>query len=320
MVQALYSPSSSSVSRSGVDLPHRPLTVQEIESMVEGLFLAASARDILPNRPALVGFPLDRTCTYRSGVGLAPSAIRRASNSIESYSPFLDRDLLDCPFADLGDLGLESAHLDRSLRDIEERVNQVVEGIGVPVCMGGEHTITLPIVTVLHRSHPDMVVIHLDAHADLRDQYEGSPINHATVMRRVCDVVGGESLVQLGIRAGTRAEFRWMKENGTLLEWGPGAEKNLFRRTEDRPIYLSLDLDVLDPAALPGTGNPEAGGWTYQDMERFLWCINRFNLIGADVVELNPDLDQSEMSSITSAKILRELLLATGGDLFHVNS
>jgi agmatinase len=272
-------------------------------------FLACDAQEPVPNTPVILGCPLDVTATFRSGSEGAPAAIRAASDSIETYSPLLDGDLEDLRCADLGDVRLGGIPLAAALDRIETGVTAILERSAIPVCLGGEHTITLPIVRALRRFSDDFVVLHLDAHSDLRDTYEGSPINHATVMRRITEMIGPERLVQLGIRAGTREEFAWMRTHRTCMEWSPGKERALRERIDERPVYVSLDLDVLDPAYFPGTGNPEAGGWGYQDVERLLLTLERVNLIGADVVELNPRLDSSQVSSITAAKIVRELLL-----------
>ncbi|MCA1960850.1 MAG: agmatinase [Desulfomonile sp.] len=280
--------------------------------MTRHLFLEAAGVKAIPGRPALLGMPLDVTSTYRRGSADAPSAIRVSSDSIESYSPFLDRDLLDAPFADLGDVFVESSSLEETLAAIREMTALVMTASAFPLCLGGEHTIALPVVEALNEVHPDLIVVHADAHTDLREHYEGNPINHATVMRRIAEIVGPDRLIQLGIRSGTKEEFAWMRRHATILQWGPAAERDLLRRIGDRPVYLSFDLDVLDPVCFPGTGNPEPGGWFYADVERLLFALDRVHLVAADVVELNPRVDPSEVSTITAARIVRELLLILG--------
>jgi agmatinase len=218
-------------------------------------------------------------------------------------------DLLDFPFSDLGDLNLAGEFMEGALDDIQSAVSGLLEKGVRPLCLGGEHTVTLPVIKALKRVHPELVVLHLDAHSDLRDEYEGSFLNHATVMRRVHEVLGEDRLIQLGIRAGTKEEFSWMRENRTLMQWGPAADKTLLKRVDGRPVHVTLDVDVLDPACLPATGNPEAGGWFYRDLEVFFLAMRRVNLVAADVVELNPGLDAAEVGAITAAKIVRELLL-----------
>jgi agmatinase len=275
-------------------------------------FLGYSSRQALAGRPAILGCPLDMTSTYRSGSAAAPAATRAVSDSIETYSPLLDMDLADSPFADLGDLDLGGDSLEQALDKIQQAVSSLLAKGVRPLCLGGEHLVTLPIIKALKPIHPDAMVIHLDAHSDLRDQYEGMILNHATVMRRVHEVMGPDRLIQLGIRAGTKEEFSWMRQNGTLMQWGPASDKALLKRVDGRPVYLTLDIDVLDPACVVGTGNPESGGWFYRDLEDFLLAVQRLELVGADVVELNPGLDVAEVGAITTAKIVRELLLLLG--------
>lgn len=275
-------------------------------------FLGCASREVLPGAPAILGCPLDVTSTYRAGSAAAPAAIRAASDSIETYSPLLDLDLLDLPFSDLGDLDLHGDLLEAGLDKIHSTVSRLLAREARLLCLGGEHTVTLPIIKALKPVCPDAIIVHLDAHSDLRDEYDGSFLNHATVMRRVQEVMGADRLIQLGIRAGTKEEFSWMRQNCTLVQWGPSADKTLLKRVDGRPVYVTLDIDVLDPACLPGTGNPESGGWFYRDLEVFFLALQRMNLVAADVVELNPGLDTVEVGAITAAKIVRELLLLLG--------
>ncbi len=280
--------------------------------MTRAGFLSSHGSQPIPGAPALLGLPLDMTCTYRSGCADGPRAVRAASDSIETYSPCFDRDLLETPFSDLGDCDVSDAPLMDALDAIAGAVREIRAAGAIPLCIGGEHTVSLPLVACLKEHHPDLVVIHADAHTDLRDHYEGSPINHATVMRRVAELLGPGSLVQLGIRSGTREEFRWMSEQGSLEPWTDGTGHGLRERIAERPVYLSFDIDVLDPSCMPGTGNPEPGGWDYHSVERLLRVLDTVRLVGADVVELSPGLDPSDVSAVTTAKIIRELILILG--------
>ncbi len=277
--------------------------------MTKPSFLESHGSVVIKDRPAIFGCPLDQTSTFRSGSDKAPDSIRESSESIESYSPYRDKDLEDVEFADLGDLDFTGKTMEESLDLIESQCIKIIEDGGIPFALGGEHTVTLPVVRALDKLQDDFFLIHLDAHTDLREDYEGAKFNHATVVRRVADLIGPERLIQLGIRSGTQKEFLWMKQNQTLHVWDDGCEKHILKRLNGRKAYLTLDLDVLDPACLPGTGNPEAGGWFYHDLERFFRMLTHVDLIGADVVELNPSLDRSGMSSILASKIVRELLL-----------
>ncbi len=275
-------------------------------------FLGSSSRELLTGSTALFGCPLDLTSTYRKGTGEAPQQIRLASDSIETYSPLLDRDLSDTPFCDLGDLELSGLSIEAALEKIRAIAARILENGAKPCCIGGEHTLTFPIVQEIKGVYPEILMLHIDAHSDLRESYEGSSTNHATVIKLVSDLVGSDRLVQLGIRAGTREEFDWMRENGTLMQWTRGYQKEFRRRIADLPVYLSLDLDVLDPSCLPGTGNPESGGWFYEDMEILFRILDGVNLVATDIVELNPTLDPTGASSIITAKIVREILLILG--------
>ncbi|MDQ1240264.1 MAG: Agmatinase [Thermodesulfobacteriota bacterium] len=272
-------------------------------------FIGSKFRRIIPGSPVLIGCPLDLTTTYRHGCDDAPSAIRASSYSLETFSPFFWRDLEDLSFGDVGDLSFVGLRMEDGLALIEEAVCDGLAKGGLPLCMGGEHTITLPIVRALESQKPGFVVLHLDAHTDLRQHYDGTGVNHATVIRRIAEVVGSDRLIQMGIRSGTREEWLWMRDHGTLLQWEALSDAVLDRRIGGRPVYLTLDLDVFDPACMPATGNPESGGWFYADFERLLRKLQRHDVLGADVVELNPRLDPSEASSIMAAKILREILI-----------
>ncbi|MFH0958849.1 MAG: agmatinase [Pseudomonadota bacterium] len=277
--------------------------------MSQSVFLGSHSSEVIKNRPAIIGCPLDVTSTYRKGSEVAPQAIRICSESIETYCPRLDRDLSDYPFADLGDLKLNGATLESKLSEIHNNILDILDRGGTPLALGGEHTLTLPIIQAFKKRHNEFVLLHLDAHSDLRESYEGQTINHATVIRRAVELIGPKNLIQLGIRSGTREEFLWIRDHGVMSSFEPGQEKILIRRIDRRPVYLSLDLDVLDPSCFPGVGNPEPGGWSYQLMERFICFLKKLDVIGIDVVELMPEIDKSEVSSITAAKIIRSLLL-----------
>ena len=272
-------------------------------------FLAAESDSIIPGKPALLGCPLDLTSTYRSGLNFSTQAIREASDSIETYSPLFEKDLEDLPFADVGDLDFTYDSIEASITKIADSVTDILVENGKPLIFGGEHTISLGVIQALIKKYPSLKIVHLDAHTDLRNDYEGAELNHSTVMKRISEIVPPSNIVQLGIRSGTKAEFQWMKQHQTLLEWTPGSEKILLDRLGDNPTHITLDLDVFDPACLPGTGNPESGGWFYVDMERFLRASRFLNIVCIDVLELNPTLDSSGNSSVLAAKLIRELLI-----------
>ena len=255
-----------------------------------------------PGALILCGAPYDATASFRGGSRFAPEAIRWASDSIETYSPLLDRDLEAVPFTDAGDLpveGLEPAAMVKVLRRLTVP--------GLPFVLGGEHTITLGAVQALTPRYPDLVVLHWDAHTDLRDEFEGERICHATVMRRLLD--GGCPLVQLGIRAGTREEFEMARRRSLHLSRDVLPPPPLRDSLAGRPLYLSVDVDVLDPAVVPGTGNPEPDGSRYADLVAALRTLTSHRVVGLDLVELSPPCDPGGASAIVAASLVREMIL-----------
>ncbi len=264
----------------------------------------------------LLGCPLEETVTFRPGARNGPASIRSASQGLERYSPPLDRDLEEISVCDLGDLDLPPADsrgdegVAPLLSHIRERAAGVLADDKRLLVLGGEHLLTLPLVEATLQRHPDLVVVQLDAHADLRDNCEGRKLSHATVMRRVTELEEGVVLFQVGIRSGTRKEIELARRSIQVQPCDVATLFELLDGVSPRSIYLSLDLDVLDPGTLPGTGTPEPGGWTFQDLESVLHRLGRHKVVGGDVVELSPDLDPSGISAVTAARCVREILLA----------
>jgi agmatinase len=255
------------------------------------------------------GLPYDRTASFRRGSRFGPDAIRWASDSIETYNPLLDRDLEGVPFVDQGDLDV--GHLDP-----EAMVEAVRRGLPpcVPLVLGGEHTITLGVVEALTPRHPDLAVIQWDAHTDLRDEYDGRRVAHATVMRRLVDA--GVPLVQLGIRAGTRVEFELARTRAMCCARDVAVPAEVLARLEGRPLYLTVDIDVLDPSEAPGTGNPEPMGATYRQLLDALRSLAPHHVVGMDVVEVAPPWDSTGRTAVLAASLVREMILlfaAPGG-------
>jgi agmatinase len=250
----------------------------------------------------IYGVPYDATSSFRRGSRLGPEAIRWASNSIETYSPALERDLETVVFADAEDLDLDGLAPAAMVRAIRRQVT-----LGVPFLLGGEHTLTLGAVQSLTQRYPDLIVVQWDAHTDLRDEYLGERVCHATVMRRLLD--GGCPLIQLGIRAGTREEFALAQQRSLYLSREVQAPADLLDRLGDRPLYLSVDIDVLDPSIAPGTGNPEPAGATYADLVTALRGLAGRRVVGMDLVEVSPPFDPSGLTSIVAASLAREMIL-----------
>lgn len=259
----------------------------------------------------MIGLPYDGTCSNKPGTRFAPQAMRNASWGLEEYSPIADRDFNDVKFFDAGDLEFPLGSRDKSLQMIEDNVRQVLKDGKKSFGIGGEHLVTLPQIKAYKEKYPDLVVIHFDAHCDLREDYLGEKLSHACVIRRVVEIVGKENLYQIGIRSGEIDEFRWMRENNTLLTSKEKAEK-IFENLKDKPIFITLDIDVLDPSIMSGTGTQEAGGMTFNELIDWLLLIRRNNVVGMDLLELSPDYDPSGVSTATAAKVAREMLIYFG--------
>lgn len=266
-------------------------------------FLAARAPGTVPGLvPTVVGVPYDATSSFRQGSRWGPAAIRHASESIETYSPLIDRDLDDVPFVDGGDLDVEGLEPPAMVRAVRRHL-----GPGLPFLLGGEHTITLGAVQALVALYHDLAVIQWDAHTDLRATYEGREIGHATVMRRILD--GGVPVVQLGIRAGTREEFALAGERSLYISRGALLPDPLLDALRPRPLYLSVDIDVLDPSVAPGTGNPEPDGASYAELLEGLRSLSGHRIAGMDLVEVAPPWDSGGRTAVIAATLVREMLL-----------
>lgn len=260
----------------------------------------------------IFGAPFDSTTSYRPGTRFASKTMRGESYGIETYSPYQDRDLEDIAVFDGGDLELPFGNTIRVLEEIEACAAQVVKDGKLPVMIGGEHLVTLGAVRAALQKFPDLHVIQLDAHADLRENYLGERLSHATVMRRIWDLTGDGRLFQFGIRSGEKSEFEFAKNHTFLNKFNFADLDKIVERLSGKPVYFTLDLDVLDPSAFPGTGTPEAGGVSFPELLNAILQISKLNIIGCDINELSPVYDQSGVSTAIACKILREILLAFG--------
>jgi agmatinase len=263
-------------------------------------------------RIVLYGAPFDSTTSFRPGARFGPSAMRHESFGLETYSPYQDADLTDCAVFDSGDLELCFGSAEMALSDIEARAETIFADGKLPLLLGGEHLVTLGAVRAAVRRHPDLHIIHFDAHADLRDDYLGARLSHACVLRRCHDLLGDGRIHQFCIRSGEREEFRFAKAHTDLHPFDfAGLEETIQQLREmGVPVYFTIDLDCLDPSAFPGTGTPEAGGVSFVQLLQAIRTVCTADVIGADVNELAPMLDQSGVSTATACKVLRELLLA----------
>src|SRR5438270_635623 len=263
---------------------------------------------------AFFGAPLDATTSFRSGTGAGPGAVRRLSDSLETYSPALDRDLEDLILVDLGDIDLGGAEVEEAVEAIADTMVEAATTARLPVMLGGEHTVSLGGFRGIRRIHTDAILVQLDAHADLRATYGGRALTHATWAYHAGAEFGFDSIVQLGLRSGAREEWpRTRDTNWSARELElPDAVR---ARISDRPVYLTVDIDVLDPSAAPGTGCPEPGGATFAELEAFLHGLAGLRVVAMDVVEVAPALDPSEITAAAAAKIVRDrvLLFGAGG-------
>jgi agmatinase len=257
----------------------------------------------------LFGAPFDGTTSYRPGTRFASAAIRNESYGIETYSPYLDKDLLDKKIFDAGDLEFGFGNTERVLSSIEKLTEQILEDHKKPLMVGGEHLVTLGSVRAIIKKYPDLHIIHFDAHADLRDDYLGEKLSHASVMRRCHELVGDDKIYQFGIRSGDRDEFLWAKDHVFTQKFNLDKLDKVVEVLQGKPVYLTIDLDVLDPSVFPGTGTPEAGGVTFMELIQALNKVFKLNIVAMDMNELSPVYDQSGASTALACKLLRELLL-----------
>ena len=260
----------------------------------------------------IFGAPYDSTTSFRPGTRFGPSAVRTESFGIETYSPYQDRDLADdARVCDAGDLELPFGAPDRALEMIEAKADEILAAGKRPFLVGGEHLVTLGAVRAAARRHPGLRIIHFDAHADLREDYLGVTLSHACVMRRCHDLLGDGRIWQFGIRSGTREEFAFMKAGHVVTEPFTLSTLRSLSFPEGAPVYLTVDLDVLDPSEFPGTGTQEAGGVRFTELlDALRWILGRFNVVAMDNVELSPALDPSGRSTALACKLMREELLA----------
>ncbi|MBR3568163.1 MAG: agmatinase [Salinivirgaceae bacterium] len=263
-------------------------------------------------RIVLFGAPFDSTTSFRPGTRFAPHTIRSESFGLETYSPLLDRDLEDISVFDSGDLELCIGSSEKALAQISERTATILADNKLPLMIGGEHLVTLGAFREVIKKYPDVHIVHFDAHTDLRDEYLGVGLSHACVIRRCHDLTGDGRIHQFGIRSGERSEFRWAAEGHTdLHKFNFDGLAETVKRIGRKPVYFTIDLDVLDPSVFPGTGTPEAGGVSFMQLFDAMRIVcNGCNIVAADVNELCPTYDQSGVSTAVACKVVRELLLS----------
>ncbi|WP_028393403.1 agmatinase [Bacillus cihuensis] len=265
------------------------------------------------SKAVLYGMPMDWTVSFRPGSRFGPARIREVSIGLEEYSLYLDRELEEVKFFDAGDIPLPFGNPERSVAMIEEFVDKVLADGKIPIGMGGEHLVTWPVIKAMHKKYPDMAIIHMDAHTDLREDYEGEPLSHATIIRKSAELIGPSNVYSFGIRSGLKEEFQWAKENGMKIAPFEVLEplKKVLPELAGRPVYVTIDIDVLDPAHAPGTGTVDCGGITAKELLASIHEIahSELQVIGCDLVEVAPIYDPSEQTMNTASKLIREMIL-----------
>jgi agmatinase len=278
----------------------------------DGAIYMASRRDPAGCRVGLFGVPYDGTTSFRPGTRFGPAAIREVSSGLESYCPQLELDLEDLAFADLGAVAIPFGAPEPVVAAVKAATEQVL-ALGLrPLMLGGEHSISSGAVAAVAARHPELVLVQLDAHADLRHEWLGARHSHACAMRRCLEVLPSQTLLQIAIRSGTRDEFSELRQSGRLVAIEQMASALVPLR--GKPLYLTVDLDWFDPAIMPGTGTPEPGGFLWGHFAGLVDELRHHQLVGADVVELAPQLDPTGVSSVLAAKVTRSLLLLLGAD------
>ncbi|OXM83184.1 agmatinase [Paenibacillus rigui] len=283
-----------------------------LDQAYSGNVFILSSDDYEASRAVIYGMPMDFTVSFRPGSRFGPTRIREVSIGLEEYSPYLDKSLEEIKYFDAGDLLLPFGNAARSLDIIGDYVRGLLNDGKFPLGLGGEHLVSWPIFREVYAKYPDLAIVHFDAHADLREQYEGEPLSHSTPLRKAAELIGGKNVYQFGIRSGSREEFRYAREN---INFYPFEVLEPLRKVlpelAGRPIYLTIDIDVLDPSCAPGTGTAEAGGITSKELLGAIHAMAaaNLNLVGADLVEVAPAYDPTEQTQIVAAKVIREILL-----------
>lgn len=278
-----------------------------------GNVFISSHPDFEESEAVIYGMPMDWTVSYRPGSRFGPTRIREVSIGLEEYSPYLDRELEEVKYFDAGDIPLPFGNPQRSLDIIEDFVDGVLDAGKFPLGMGGEHLVSWPVMKAVYKKYKDLAIIHMDAHTDLRESYEGEPLSHSTPIRKIAEHIGPENVYSFGIRSGMKEEFQWAKENGMHISKFEVLEplKEILPKLAGRPVYVTIDIDVLDPAHAPGTGTVDAGGITSKELLASIHEIAKADIkvVGCDLVEVAPIYDVSEQTANTASKMIREMIL-----------
>ena len=261
----------------------------------------------------IFGVNYDGTCSFQPGARFGPESIRQVSSCLETYCPKLNKDLQDVMYVDFGSIQIDQNASKFVVESVKSATNYLISKDLSPIMIGGEHSITSGAIEALVKKYPDLILVQLDAHADLRESYMGNKHSHACAMKRCLDVLPEKKIFQVGIRSGTKEEFQFMHKKNQLVNFLPGGNAEELKKAllpySHSPIYLTIDLDWFDPSLLAGTGTPEPGGFFWNDFEEILQTLKDFRIVASDIVELSPEIDKSGVSSIVAAKVLRCLIL-----------
>tara|TARA_Y100001968_G_scaffold184258_1_gene168811 strand:- start:707 stop:1609 length:903 start_codon:yes stop_codon:yes gene_type:complete len=279
----------------------------------EGAVFMGATRETTNCEIGIFGVPYDGTTSFRPGSRFGPSAIREVSNGLEAYCPQLNLDLGQIKYADLGSLEIPFGAPEPVLKLVKKSTKQIFTEGMKPLMLGGEHSITSGAIEGALEEYQDLIIVQLDAHADLRREWLGSKYNHACAMTRCLELLANKQLFQVGIRSGTLEEFEDMKQRNQPIHHKSGeSAKYLYQALNPflgMPIYLTIDLDWFDPSLVPGTGTPEPGGFFWNDFAAIIDVLKEHHIIAGDIVELAPQLDPLGVSSIVAAKVTRSILL-----------
>jgi agmatinase len=278
-----------------------------------GNIFIKSHQNFEESQAVLYGMPMDWTVSFRPGSRFGPTRIREVSVGLEEYSPYLDRELEDVKYFNAGDIPLPFGNAQKSLDMIEDFVDKVLAADKFPFGMGGEHLVSWPVMKAVFKKYPDLAIIHMDAHTDLRENYEGEPLSHSTPIRKIAEHIGPKNVFSFGIRSGMKEEFDWAKKVGMHISKFEVHQplKEILPKLAGRPVYVTIDIDVLDPAHAPGTGTVDCGGITSKELLASIHEIAKSDVkvVGADLVEVAPIYDPSEQTANTASKLIREMIL-----------
>lgn len=262
------------------------------------------------SQTVIFGAPFDGTTSFRPGTRFAPNVMRNESYGLEVYSPYQDREITEFKIFDAGDLTPFIGDVGRTIDSIAEFTQKIVDDGKRPVMIGGEHSLSVGTIKVMAKKYPDLYILHFDAHTDLRDVYYNHKLSHANVLYRAWEMVGDGRIFQFGIRSGDKSEFEWAKTHVIQNKYNTNGLDEAIKKIKDKPVYITIDYDVMDPSVFPGTGTPEPGGISFHELLEAVLKFRGLNVVGCDVMELSPHYDETGASTAVACKILRELLIA----------